>query len=38
MISGNPDPNLQLKSYRDNAEAIELVHRFLEVLAHSTAQ
>jgi nucleoside 2-deoxyribosyltransferase len=30
MVSGNPDPNLQVKTYNDNQEAVELVREFVE--------
>jgi 2'-deoxynucleoside 5'-phosphate N-hydrolase len=33
MVSGNPDPNLQVSSYEDNQEAIELVREFIERLS-----
>jgi 2'-deoxynucleoside 5'-phosphate N-hydrolase len=33
MVSGNPDPNLQVSSYEDNQEAIELIREFIERLS-----
>lgn len=32
MISGNPFPQLQVKAYRDSAQAIELMRKFLSGL------
>ena len=32
MISGNPHPLLQLKAYRDSAQAVELMRKFLAEL------
>jgi 2'-deoxynucleoside 5'-phosphate N-hydrolase len=32
MVSGNPDPNLIVKTYKDNQEAIQLVRSFIEQL------
>ena len=32
MISGNPHPLLQLKAYRDSAQAVELMRKFLTEL------
>ncbi len=32
MVSGNPDPNLTVKTYKDNLEAIELVRGFIKGL------
>ena len=29
MISGNPHPRLQVKAYRDSAQAVELMRKFL---------
>lgn len=31
MISGNPDANLQVRSYRDAAEGVQMVREFLAV-------
>jgi 2'-deoxynucleoside 5'-phosphate N-hydrolase len=33
MVSGNPDPNLQVCSYQDNQEAIALVREFIRKLS-----
>jgi hypothetical protein len=38
MISGNPDLNLQLREYKDNQEAIELVRFFLKELNNPFVQ
>ncbi len=32
MVSGNPDPNLIVQTYKDNQEAIQLVRDFIERL------
>ncbi len=32
MVSGNPDPNLLVKTYKDNADAIKALREFLEEL------
>ena len=32
MITGNPDPNLLVRTYKDSQEAIQLVRAFLESL------
>ena len=32
MVSGNPDPNLIVKTYKDNQEAIQLVRIFIAEL------
>ncbi len=37
MISGNPDPNLLLCTYRDNQEAVQLVRNFLQALKQRTS-
>ena len=33
MVSGNPDPNLHVQTYKDNQEAIALVRGFIRDLA-----
>ncbi len=33
MVSGNPDPKLQVRTYKDNQEAIEFVREFIEKLS-----
>lgn len=30
MISGNPDPNLQVRAYQDNQQAVEFARGFIE--------
>jgi nucleoside 2-deoxyribosyltransferase len=35
MITGNPDPNLKVRTYREDAEAVALVRAFLAELNHS---
>ncbi len=37
MISGNPDPNLTVQTYKDNQEAIALVRGFIEHLKEAAA-
>ncbi len=37
MVSGNPDPNLLLCTYRDNQEAVQLVRSFLQALKQRTS-
>ncbi len=37
MVSGNPDPNLLLCTYRDNSEAVRLVRTFLQKLNQRTS-
>lgn len=38
MVSGNPDPNLIVRTYKDNQEAIQLVRSFIQHLKQKTAQ
>lgn len=37
MVSGNPHPNLTVRTYRDNEEAIQLVRRFIEQIQQQSA-
>jgi nucleoside 2-deoxyribosyltransferase len=37
MVSGNPDPNLTVQTYKDNQEAIALVREFIEHLKQTAA-
>jgi len=33
MVSGNPDPKLRVRTYKDNREAIDLVRHFIKEIA-----